>query len=120
MPNPVIRWQIITPEADQAAGFYKKLFAWDLSTANALGYRELRSGEARGADGGVWPAPPGKPSFVQLQIEVADIDAAIGKATKLGASVIMPKSVLPEGDAMAVLLDPAGISFVICQLQRRG
>ena len=119
MPNPVISWQIITPAPDSAAGFYQKLFAWNLSTANALGYRELKSGEDRGADGGVWPAPPDKPSFVQLLMEVDDIDATIARATKLGASVIIPKSVLPDGDAMAVLLDPVGVSFGLCQIAKR-
>lgn len=115
MPNPVIRWQILSPEPDQAAGFYQKLFAWKLSTANALGYRELHSGSDAGIDGGVWPAPPGVKGFVQLFVEVPDIDACLAKATGLGAQVIIPKSVLPDGDTMAVVLDPVGISFAVCQ-----
>ncbi len=115
MPNPVVRWQILSPEPDQAAAFYQKLFAWKLTQANALGYRELRSGSDAGIDGGVWPAPPGVKSFVQLFIEVPDLDTCIAQATGLGAQVLIPKSVLPDGDAMAVLLDPAGISFAICQ-----
>ena len=60
MPNPVIRWQMISPEPDKVAGFYKKLFDWKLSNANAMGYRELSSGEKSGTNGGVWPAPPGQ------------------------------------------------------------
>lgn len=118
MPNPVVRWQILSPEPDQAAGFYQKLFAWKLSQANALGYRELLSGSDDGIDGGVWPAPPGVKSFVQLFVEVPDIEACIAKATGLGAQVIIPLSVLPDGDAMAVLLDPAGISFAVCQIKK--
>lgn len=115
MPNPVVHWQIITPEPEKVAGFYQKLFSWRVSTANALGYRELATNAKRGIDGGVWPAPPGKPSFVQLHVEVEDIDATLRRASELGASVIMPKSVLPDGDAMAVLLDPSSVAFVICQ-----
>ena len=115
MPNPVVRWQILSPEPNQAAAFYQKLFAWKLDQANALGYRELRSGSDAGIDGGVWPAPPGVKSFVQLFIEVPDVAACITRATGLGAQVLIPKSVLPDGDAMAVLLDPTGISFAVCQ-----
>jgi predicted enzyme related to lactoylglutathione lyase len=48
---------------------------------------------------------------VQLFIEVDDVDAYIAKATANGAKVIIPKSQLPDGDAMAILLDPAGMSF---------
>jgi predicted enzyme related to lactoylglutathione lyase len=115
MSNPVVHWQILTSEPDQAADFYKKLFEWKLSQANALGYRELLCGSDAGIDGGVWPAPPGVKSFVQLFVEVPDIEACIAKATGLGAQVIIPLSVLPEGDSMAVLLDPVGISFAIRQ-----
>lgn len=115
MPNPVVSWQLLTSEPDLAARFYQKLFAWKLSTANALGYRELHSGDAAGIDGGVWPAPPGVKSFVPLFVEVPDLDACLAEATSLGAQVIIPKSVLPEGDCMAVLLDPVGVSFAIRQ-----
>ena len=115
MPNPVVRWQIISPEPDKAAGFYQELFAWKLTNANALGYRELSSGEKSGADGGVWPSPPGQGGFVQLFVDVADVDACIAKATRLGAKVLVPKSVLPDGDTMAVLLDPTGLSFGVCR-----
>lgn len=116
MPNPVVRWQILSPNPDQTAGFYEKLFSWKLTNANAMGYRELSSKEERSIDGGVWPAPAADKGIVQLFIEVGDIDAVISKAEKLGASVIVPKSMLPDGDAMAVLQDPTGLSFGICRL----
>lgn len=119
MPNPVVRWQMISPEPDKAAGFYRKLFDWQLSQANALGYRELSSGDKSGCNGGVWPAPPGQGGFVQLFIEVADVAACLAKAEPLGAKVLVPESVLPDGDRMAVLLDPSGVSFGICQLARK-
>lgn len=119
MPNPVIRWQMVSPEPDKATTFYKKLFDWKLSQANAMGYRELSSGEKSGVDGGVWPSPPGQKGLIQLFIEVEDVDDCIAKATKLGATIIVPKSVLPDGDTMAVLLDPTGLSFGVCRLKNQ-
>ena len=87
-----------------------------MSNANALGYRELKTGEnGHSIDGGVWPAPQTDRPFVQLFVEVPSIDDSIQKAQKLGASVLVPKSALPDGDTMAVLQDPAGLSFGICQ-----
>jgi|HubBroStandDraft_1064217.scaffolds.fasta_scaffold158577_1 uncharacterized protein len=119
MPNPIVRWQIVTSEPAQAADFYRKVFGWELTAANSLGYRELRTGakSVTPVDGGVWPSPPGQPGFVQLFIEVSDIDQSIAKATELGAKTLVPKSVLPDGDTMAVLLDPTGISFGLCRLK---
>ncbi len=81
-----------------------------------MGYRQLKTGAANGVDGGVWPAPPGQAGFVQLFVEVADIDGCIAEATKLGAKVIVPRSELPDGDSMAVLLDPTGMSVAVCRL----
>ena len=119
MPNPIVRWQIVSPEPARAADFYRKLFGWELTAANSLGYRELRTGvkSITSVDGGVWPSPPDQPGFVQLFIEVEDIEKSIAKATELGAKTLVPKSILPDGDTMAVLLDPTGISFAICRLK---
>ena len=111
MKNPVVQWQIVTPEADAAAKFYGSLFGWKVTTSNALGYREVNSSNGKGIDGGVWPAPAGVKPFVQLFVEVEDVDATIASATKLGAAVIVPRSALPDGDVMAVLADPSGITF---------
>jgi uncharacterized protein len=116
MPNPIVRWQILSPTPEKTAVFYRKLFAWQLSNANAMGYRQFDTGEGS-IDGGVWPAPQASEGLVQLFIAVPDIDACISKAKKLGAKVFVPKSVLPDGDVMAVLQDPTGLSFGICQLR---
>jgi uncharacterized protein len=117
MSNPIVRWQILSPEPAKSAAFYEKLFDWKLSRTNELGYRELSSGVNGSIDGGIWPAPPAERSFVQLFIEVDDIDASVARAMKLGAQVLVPKSALPDGDVMAVLQDPTGLSFGVCRLR---
>jgi predicted enzyme related to lactoylglutathione lyase len=109
--NPVVQWQIVAKEPEALARFYSSLFAWKVTTNNALGYRMVDTGNPRGIGGGVWPSPPEGHNLVQLFIEVDDIDAFIAKALALGASVILPKSELPDGDALAIILDPAGLSF---------
>ena len=111
MPNPVVSWQILARDPEAVAVFYRDLFGWTLSVDNALRYRELRSGSQRGIDGGVWPAPPEAPSFVQLFVEVDDVEAYVTRATAAGAQIVVPVSVLPAGDVMAVLVDPAGLAF---------
>lgn len=118
MSAAVIRWQLVTPDTDAAASFYRKLFGWSVSQDNALGYREIKSAGDRGIDGGIWPAPPGEQSFLQLFIEVSDVDASIAAAEKLGASVVLPRAVLPDGDVMCVLRDPAGVTFGLCTIRR--
>jgi predicted enzyme related to lactoylglutathione lyase len=49
---------------------------------------------------------------------VDDVDAFIAKATPLGATVIVPKTELPDGDALAIVLDPSGLSFGLYRPRR--
>ena len=73
----------------------------------------IQNGSERGIHGGVWPAPPQAPSFVQLFVEVDDCDAYVEQAGALGATVLIPPQALPDGDTMAVLRDPCGMTFGI-------
>jgi uncharacterized protein len=113
MSHPVIRWQIISPKPDATASFYRELFHWQVVQDNPLGYRELKTGDG-GIDGGVWPGPPEERPFAQLFISVPNVEEHVERATKLGARVLVPPSVLPDGDIMAVLMDPVGLPFAIC------
>ena len=107
--NAVMHWQLLSADPDKVAAFYGDLFGWQVSAANGLGYREVTTGGS--VDGGIWPAPPGAPEAVQIYVEVEDIDAALAKTVELGGTVVMPKQVLPDGDSMALALDPLGRSF---------
>ena len=115
MNNPVVRWQILTPDPEKTVGFYAKLFSWKVSDANGLGYRELKTIAGKSVDGGIWPAPQSDRPFVQLFVEVKNVEESVREAGKLGATVLIPRSALPDGDVMAVLQDPTGLSFGICE-----
>ena len=112
MGNPVTHWQIISQDPEGAADFYEKLFGWKISANNALNYRMVDTqSDGKGVPGGIWPSPPDGHALVQLFVEVDDVEAALAKATELGAQVVMPKQVLPEGDEMAIIHDAFGITF---------
>ncbi len=113
MGRPVVHFQIVTKSPDKLQGFYSKLFDWEVSANNALGYRTIDTGSEKGINGGIWPAPPEAPSFVQLFVDVDDVDACIQKALPLGGSVIIPPQKLPDGDEMAVIRDPEGIPIAL-------
>lgn len=115
MSNPVVKWQIVAPDAGAVSAFYARLFDWSVAAGNALGYRELRSGDVRGIDGGVWPSPAPGPAMVQLFVEVEDVAAHLARAVELGARVLVPRTALPDGDVMALFVDPAGISCGLVQ-----
>ena len=118
MSNAVVHWQIVTKNPDTIARFYEHLFGWAVSTQNGLGYRTVDTGSDQGIDGGIWPSPPDGPEMVQLFVEVDDIDAMLARLPGLGGQVLVPKQVLPDGDAMALALDPLGRPFGLMTSRR--
>ncbi len=113
MANPVMQFQILTKTPEETARFYAELFGWTIDPQNALGYRRINTTSEKGIQGGIWPAPAHSPDFVQLFIGVQDIRATVKAAKGLGARVLIPPTVLPDGDEMAVLHDPHGMSFAV-------
>lgn len=111
MGQPVVKWQIISKNPERHAAFYEKLFHWTSTMDNSLGYRMIDTGTEHGIDGGFWPAPPQANSFVQLFIQVDDVTGSVKQACELGAKVLIPPQKLPDGDEMAILYDPEGVSF---------
>lgn len=108
-----MQFQIISKAPDDTARFYGELFGWSIDANNPMGYRQIRTGSDRGIQGGIWPAPPQAPAFVQLFMAVDDVAASVERAVGLGAKLLIPPTTLPEGDVMAVLHDPQGMSFGI-------
>lgn len=110
MSAPVVQWQMVAKDPDVFAKFYRDLFGWTISAKNAMGYRQVMTGEG-GINGGVWPSPPDGHSFVQLFVGVPDVARAVTRAAELGATIIVPPTTLPDGDTMAVMKDPCGVTF---------
>jgi hypothetical protein len=111
--NPVLQFQIVSKEPEKTASFYSELFGWRIDANNPMGYRRIDTGTDKGIQGGIWPAPPQSPSFAQLFVEVDDVKGSVARAEKLGAKLLIPPTVLPEGDEMAVMHDPQGLSFAL-------
>ncbi len=111
MTGAVAHWQMITADPEATAHFYEELFGWRFSADNGLGYRQVATDAPKGIDGGIWPAPPGAPETVQLYVEVEDIDDALVRLAELGGRIVIGKQLLPDGDAMALALDPLGRAF---------
>ena len=118
MGNAVMQFQMISKQPDETARFYGALFGWHVNDDNPMGYRQIDTGSTAGIQGGIWPAPPQAPNFVQLFMLVEDVNASVARATELGAKLLIPPTRLPEGDEMAVMHDPQGMPFGVWQKAR--
>jgi hypothetical protein len=106
-----MQWQILTKDPSASSAFYAGVFGWTVSDDNALGYRTVSTGSDAGIDGGFWPAPSEGHQAVQLFIQVDDVPSYCERAVSGGAQIIIPPQKLPDGDEMAILIDPLGIPF---------
>ena len=110
MGQPVMQWQILAKDPERCARFYSQLFGWRIDAANALAYRAVKTDAGRGIEGGIWPSPPEGDSRVQLFVKVDDVRGYLDKAVRLGAQVVVPPQVLPDGDELAIFVDAEGLS----------
>jgi predicted enzyme related to lactoylglutathione lyase len=109
VPFHVAHWQAVVKNPADAAAFYSKCFGWSIDKNNALNYLGLKE---CGLDGGIWPSSTDA-AFIQLFIAVANVDDTLDRAVANGAQILFPKQVLPDGDEIAVISDPQGISWGI-------
>ncbi len=111
---------IEAPDPGALAAFYARLLGWPV-VHEEPGTAIIRPPQdsvylvfqlAEGYVPPVWPAGEGEQrTMMHLDIQVADLDAAVADAVALGARVA---GFQPQ-DHVRVLLDPAGHPFCLCR-----
>jgi predicted enzyme related to lactoylglutathione lyase len=114
--------ELMTPDVEASKKFYGAVFGWDAETMEMGGgmqYTMWRR-EAKGADGkprqaaGMMKKPPEVPRAMWLSyVTVADCDASVDKATKLGGKPTSPPMEIPNIGRFSALLDPTFAPFAI-------
>lgn len=101
--------EVPSPDVDASAEFYARLFGWEVETPSpeAGGYRNFRLDGA--LVGALSPMmAQGQPIAWSLYFTTPDVDATVGAALDLGATVhVDPMEVMDLG-RMAYLSDPQG------------
>jgi len=120
--------ELMTTDPDAAAAFYAQVFGWEPSKMDMGGgttYTLLHrpgvkntKGEPVGA-GGVMKSPPGVPhSFWLSYIFVENTDEINEKAKRLGATVTVPPTDIPNIGRFACWMDPQQAPIAVIQMPR--
>jgi predicted enzyme related to lactoylglutathione lyase len=105
--NKVIHFEILGSDGAALQKFYSALFDWKINTDNPGGYGMTDPADT-GVVVGIGDSPDGGAGHVTGYVRVADVDAALARATELGGKVIMPKF-SPDGTAqLGLVADPQG------------
>jgi len=107
--NRVVHFEIPADQPEALTRFYSDLFGWKFQKASLPGpeYWLCETGSGPGIDGAVMQRQHPQQPWMNY-VDVPSIDAAIEKATKLGAKVALPKMPVPGVGALAAIIDPQG------------
>ncbi|MBI1790170.1 MAG: VOC family protein [Acidobacteria bacterium] len=108
--NRIVHFEIPANEPEALTKFYHDLFGWKFQKAPIPGveYWLCDTGpEAPGINGAVMQRQNPQQPWMNY-VDVASIDAAIDRATELGAKVALPKTPVPGVGAVAAIIDPQG------------
>ena len=111
--NRVVHFEIPANQPEALTKFYGELFGWKFQKAPIPGveYWLCDTGsDGPGINGAVMQRQNVQQPWMNY-IDVASIDAALAKATQLGAQVALPKMAIPGVGAYAAVLDPQGNLF---------
>jgi hypothetical protein len=111
MANPVVWFEVMGQDADKLRSFYGDLLGWRFATDNPMNYGMVEAGEG-GIAGGVGQVPEGR-GWVTFYTKVPDLAASVAQAKKLGSTVRMPITELPD-TFIAVVTDPEGNAVGLC------
>jgi uncharacterized protein len=115
--------ELMTSDNVAAFNFYSQIFGWKIVQDMDMGpmgtYRVFGIGEKQ--LGGMMTTPKGSPMppMWLYYIETSDLEAAIARATKRGATVMNGPMDVPGGGRIAQLLDPQGAGFALHQLAKK-
>ena len=105
--------ELSTPDAAKALAFYTKVVGWTHSGMDMgeMGTYHVLTGSGA-YRGGVIESKDG-PSRWLPYVDVADCDATVARAKKLGATVVVPPMDLADVGRFSILVDPEGASFAV-------
>lgn len=113
MRNPVTWFEIMGKDSAALQRFYRDVFGWKLTppVAGMGNYSMLaeHGPDAKGAGGGIGEGD----ARVSVYVEVDDPQAYVDRASRAGASVLMPVTTITPTTTIAMLMDPAGNTFGI-------
>lgn len=108
MPNPICHWELMVNDVEKAKAFYRRVFDWTIEGGPAAGYDFIRTGTEPG--GGMMAKPAAAPmAALNVYFLVEDVDRTLRSAADAGATVVVPKTEIPDVGSFGMFLDPDSI-----------
>jgi hypothetical protein len=114
--DPFCHLELQTPDVERATEFYGALFDWQLDDLEVDGSRYIMIQTGAETGGGIMHQPEHAAAAQWLPfVDVADLDAHMQKADKLGATIVKQKTHVPDFGWFGVITDPTGAMLGLWQ-----
>ncbi len=110
MGCPVVHFEIGARDSGKLAGFYGKLFDWQMTSYGPTASM-IDTASPQGIKGHINQLGHEPHNYCVVYVQVEDIAAHIKKAQDLGAKLCVPATEVPGMGHFAWLQDPEGNSF---------
>ncbi len=118
MSHPVVHFEIIGSDPQALRAFFGELFDWEFDTPSPVADEVSDAGEygfvdlvtmddGTGIRGGVGGGP-GRTPKAMFYVAVADVEAALQQAERLGGTRVMGPATSPSGVVVGHFTDPEG------------
>ena len=117
MSGKIVHFEIPFDNGDRARGFYREAFGWNVAEMPEMNYTTATTGptseqgmpaEPGFINGGMFNRTETAPKGPVLTIDVASIDAALGKIEQLGGTKLVGRTEIPNMGFYAYFTDTEG------------
>jgi predicted enzyme related to lactoylglutathione lyase len=110
MTAPVTWFEITSSDPVRLGDFYRNLFGWSITAADANYHVVDTGGGEHAIGGGIGTSEPeGDASAVTVYVRVEDLQATLDAVEKLGGKALVPPTALPDDYGhFAMFTDPDG------------
>ena len=106
MGKPVVHFEIGCRDKSTTLAFYTKLFDW--SSEDMGPSTMIRTGSDQGIQGHITSLGHEPHNYVMVYVQVDDLDAYVGRVSKLGGKTLIGPIDIPEQGSFAWIADPEG------------
>lgn len=107
MGQPVVHFEIISPDPKATNKFYSELFGWKMQEIPDV-YTFIDTAGGRGINGGIGAAREGDTPGIQFYVEVPECQKYLDKAVELGGEIAVPVTEVPDMVTFGIVKDPQG------------
>ena len=109
MGNPVVHFEIGCRDSDKTQEFYSKIFGWDITEQGPA--KMVNTGSKDGIHGHISVMGHEPHNYVNIYIQVDDLDAYLKKIEEAGGRMLIPATEIPGAGAFAWFADIEGTTI---------